>query len=64
MKSPLTPALFPSEGEREIHRQAQGEWGAAGGSTTTGITQGCRRLFPLPFGRGEGQGEGILSERE
>jgi sulfite reductase (NADPH) flavoprotein alpha-component len=50
--SPLTPALSPSEGERENRSQAAGD--------TNEITNSGGRtlLSPLPLGGGEGQGEG------
>jgi len=56
--NPLTPALSPSEGEREDHRQAVGESGVAGKSASRTL------LSPLPFGRGEGQGEGSVSHQQ
>ena len=49
---PLTPALSPSDREREDVRQAAGLPSAATQSTNRAS------LSPLPFGRGEGQGEG------
>src|SRR5690348_7483622 len=49
---PLTPALSPSEGERENGRQSVGESGRGG------MVETSAWLLPLPFGRGEGQGEG------
>ena len=49
---PLTPALSPSEGERENRRQAVGESSAAGKSAS-GTSPS-----PLPVRRGEGMGEG------
>ena len=49
---PLTPALSPSEGERENRRQAVSESSAAGKSA------GGTSPSPLPVRRGEGQGEG------
>ena len=49
---PLTPALSPSEGERENRRQSVGESGRF-------EIFPCRALlFPLPRRGGEGQGEG------
>jgi RHH-type proline utilization regulon transcriptional repressor/proline dehydrogenase/delta 1-pyrroline-5-carboxylate dehydrogenase len=51
---PLTPALSPSEGERENRIQAVGETGI------TGISELRRELSPLPLGGGEGQGEGVF----
>ena len=49
----LTPALSPSEGERENHRQPVSE------SDGVGNIVGCTLLFPLPRRGGEGQGEGL-----
>jgi len=51
-ESPLTPALSPSEGERENRRQSLG--GAGGVENVVSPTS----LSPLPLGGGEGQGEG------
>lgn len=50
----LTPALSPSEEERENRRQSVVE---------TDMFEIHRRrnlLFPLPLGGGEGQGEGAI----
>ena len=49
---PLTPALSPSQGERENRRQSAGKSGAVGNSNERAL------LFPLPLGGGEGHGEG------
>jgi|ERR1043166_2347914 hypothetical protein len=49
---PLTPALSPSDGERENRRQSVGE------TCTLGTSRREQKLFPLPLGAGEGQGEG------
>lgn len=49
---PLTPALSPSKGERENHRQSLGEAGAVGNSNERAL------LFPLPLRAAEGQGAG------
>ena len=55
--SPLTPALSPSEGERENCRRSNGERDADDGSTTFGMTKGNQRLFPFLCRGGEDQGE-------
>ena len=52
MKFPLTPALSPSEGEREDRRQSAGE------TCVVEKIVGRTLLFPLPRRGGEGQGEG------
>jgi len=52
---PLTPALSPSDGERENHRQSVGKSGAVGKA------QSRTSLSPLPVRRGEGQGGGSAS---
>ena len=51
---PLTPALSPSEGERENRRQSVGETGVAGNVVSRTL------LFPLHRRGGEGQGEGAI----
>ena len=48
----LTPAVSPSEEERENHRQSVGETSAFGNSAARTWSS------PIPVGRGEGQGEG------
>jgi hypothetical protein len=53
---PLTPALSPSEGERENHGQSVRESGPIG------TVERQASLLPLPFGRGEGRGEGSGGE--
>jgi len=59
---PLTPALSPSEGERENLRQFFSNPGVVGklDDETRGVQTlvGRTLLFPLPIGWGEGQGEG------
>ncbi len=55
---PLTPALSPSEEERENHRQSAGESGTVGNFRPRPL------LFPLPLGGGEGQGEGGVSLKD
>ncbi len=54
---PLTPALSPSEWERENHRQPVGE------TSTVENPEGRTLLFPLPRRGGEGQGEGERAAR-
>ena len=56
--SPLTPALSPSEGEREENRQAVARTGGVGNVV------GRTSLSPLPRGGGEGQGEGAGTQAE
>ncbi len=61
--NPLTPALSPSEGERENRRHAVGEAGAkdlqsVGEPNVAGESQTRTLLSPLPLRGGEGQGEG------
>jgi len=56
---PLTPALSPSDGERENHPQSHGKPEAAERSAPIGQTENGQTLSPLPVGRGEGQGEGL-----
>ena len=55
---PLTPALSPSEGERE--KRSQPPYGSAtdDGSEAKGATANSQHRFPLPCRGGEGQGEG------
>ena len=60
----LTPALSPSEGERENHSQSHDKPATAGGSTSSPQTESAQRLSLLPFRRGEGQGEGSASGDE
>jgi len=54
-EKPLTPALSPSDGERENCCQSVGESGAMGSYKERSW------LFPLPLGGGEGQGEGATA---
>jgi len=51
---PLTPALSPSEEERENRRQSGGEADAIRSIESRTL------LFPRPIGWGEGQGEGLF----
>jgi hypothetical protein len=53
-KNPLTPALSPSDGEREEIRRLR-EWSPNGDGSRR-----RKKAFPLPIGWGEGQGEGIV----
>ena len=56
---PLTPALSPSEGERENHSPAIGMLcGGRGRQRFESIRDG-RLLFPLPEGEGQGEGERV-----
>ncbi len=55
---PLTPALSPSDGERENRPPSRREPATAVCRTTTEISDEERKLSPLPRGGGEGQGEG------
>ena len=55
---PLTPALSPSEGERENHSQSSGQPATANGSRSSPRSENAPRLSPLPLGGGEGQGVG------
>jgi uncharacterized protein len=59
--NPLTPALSPSEGERENRSQSREKSATAGGTTAPQRSSDRRALSPLPFGTGEGQGEGSSS---
>jgi hypothetical protein len=56
--NPLTPALSPSEGERENLPPSLAKPMAADGRANSGKSASEQPLSPLPFGRGEGQGEG------
>jgi len=58
---PLTPALSPSEGERENRSPADVKSMATNAQTISRTAESERTLSPRPFGRGEGQGEGLLS---
>ena len=51
----LTPAL--SLGERGNRSQFSGKATAENGSVTTEIYQHSQRLFPLPAGEGQGEGD-------
>ena len=54
----LTPALSPSEGERENYPPSRREPVVEDVATTVESFRGQPMLFPLPRGGGEGQGEG------
>ena len=58
---PLTPALSPSEGERENRPQSQRKPATEASSTTSESSAGGALLFPLPRRGGEGQGEGATA---
>ncbi len=71
--NPLTPALSPSDspprsalaergGERENRPATPSTPQTGERSTASGESNDARRLSPLPFGRGEGQGEGTSAE--
>jgi len=65
MNFPLTPALSPSEGERENRSLFPGEssvTGKSGDSSNTEDFGEPRLLFPLPIRWGEGQGEGFFTQ--
>jgi NADH-quinone oxidoreductase subunit F len=55
---PLTPALSPSEGERENRSPRLGTATTASDSQVLQTIERNQPLSPLPVGRGEGQGEG------
>jgi len=55
---PLTPALSPSEGERENRRHHLGEAG------TPAIVERLASALPLPRPGGEGRGEGDVRARD
>jgi NosR/NirI family transcriptional regulator, nitrous oxide reductase regulator len=65
---PLTTALSPSEGERENHtpslslseRDTQHRAQSASEAQDAVLSKDRHNRFPLPFRRGEGQGEGCL----
>ena len=56
-ENPLTPALSPSEGERENRSPSQREPVTADCTNGSEISETRSSLFPLPLGGGEGQGE-------
>jgi len=61
--NPLTPALSPSEGERENPTPSNREPVTADCTNGIEISKARSLLFPLPLGGGEGQGEGARGER-
>jgi hypothetical protein len=60
--NPLTPALAPSEGERENRPPSNREPVAEESTSDLEISKTRSLLFPRPLGGGEGQGEGALGE--
>jgi len=54
----LTPALSPSEGERENRSPSHHESVTASRPSMSELSRGHSLLSPLPLGGGEGQGEG------
>lgn len=56
--NPLTPALSPSEGERENHSPSNREPVTAESTSGFETTKTRSSLFPLPLRGGESQGEG------
>ncbi len=60
--NPLTPALSPSEGERENPSSSNLEPVTADCTSNLEISKARSSLFPLPLGGGEGQGEGAGGE--
>ena len=56
--APLTPALSPSEGEREKRHQSPVK------TATDQTPSDGQLLSPRPFGRGEGQGEGPVASAQ
>src|SRR3989449_285485 len=58
IRSPLTPTLSPSDGERENRSPPQRETATDGGSINAEQNKNVRQQSPLPVGRREGQGEG------
>jgi NADH:ubiquinone oxidoreductase subunit F (NADH-binding)/NADH:ubiquinone oxidoreductase subunit E/NAD-dependent dihydropyrimidine dehydrogenase PreA subunit len=71
-ENPLTPALSPSEGERENRTPRRGDSDGASGSDAVFESQVGKPVvastrvqrenaLPLPFPKGEGRGEGMLS---
>jgi hypothetical protein len=61
--NPLTPALSPSEGERENLSLSQRGPAAADCTGGQGLSNTRSSLSPLPLGGGEGQGEGARGVR-
>ena len=61
---PLTPALSPSEGERENHSPSHDKSMPGDGSLRPKTNRDKQLLSPLPFGRGEAQGEGSSSAEQ
>ena len=61
-ENPLTPALSPSEGEREHRSPSQHEPVAVVIASDLEISKTLSSLFPLARRGGEGQGEGASGE--
>ena len=61
---PLTPALSPSEGERENRSPSKRESATVESTTATEILQTHSLQSPRPLGRGEGRGEGDPGARQ
>ena len=59
--NPLTPCLSPSEGARENRPPSERKPATGGSTEIPGLTGDDQRLFPLPRGGGEGQGEGAAT---
>ena len=57
-ENPLTPALSPSEGERENRSPSNRESVTVGSTSDLEISKTRTSLSPRPLGGGEGQGEG------
>lgn len=62
-RSPLTPALSPSEAERENPSPAPGKVEAAISTSDSKVSEKRDLPSPLPRGGGEGQGEGAARAR-
>lgn len=60
--NPLTPALYPSEGERENRSPSHHEPATVDCTSASESSERRPLLFPLPRGGGEGQGEGAGSD--
>ena len=59
-KSPLTLTLSPSAGEREQQSSSSESFSGRHAALSRRFVLGLRTILPLPFGRGEGRGEGIF----
>ena len=58
VKSPLTLALSPSAGEREQQRMLSTFFVRSPAFASCKYAARRTAILPLPFGRGEGRGEG------